>query len=292
MSTEQSEHGRLWRFIRDHVSGAQRQFLSRRYLDVRKIVVGLFNIPAVVYRISNWPTYYFAIFFAEQGQELVLHFRDGLKICFRAKTMDLSIVGEIFFEEFYKEGIATGIEPKMIIDLGGQIGCTSLWLWKQFPNATIHTIEPMSENVAMLQKNKELNQATSLHVHHMAVADHAGSLEIFRNINNTGGHSAFAEANGSTERPLAVPCDTFASFLEKNNITHCDLLKMDIEGTEYPVLYQLPPANLAAIDCLMMEYHFVPSDPRYHGNALKAFLEEHGFKVRFGTGARSLFAYR
>lgn len=45
---------------------------------------------------------------------------------------------------------------------------------------------------------------------------------------------------------------TIESMLEENHLPYVDLLKMDIEGSEYEVLLSTPPRMLARIDRIAM----------------------------------------
>jgi FkbM family methyltransferase len=54
------------------------------------------------------------------------------------------------------------------------------------------------------------------------------------------------------ERVLTVTLD---DLVQNAGLERIDLLKMDIEGAEYPVLLSTAPETLARVRCLVLEYH-------------------------------------
>lgn len=48
---------------------------------------------------------------------------------------------------------------------------------------------------------------------------------------------------------------TLEGIFKSNNIEKCDLLKMDIEGCEYEVLFSTPMEIFSKIGCICMESH-------------------------------------
>ena len=69
-----------------------------------------------------------------------------------------------------------------------------------------------------------------------------------------------------------------SEIFEKNGIKRVNLMKMDIEGSEYPVFYNSPDSVFKKIDKIYMEYHDEDTDKRNH-QTLSKFLEKKGFDV-------------
>ncbi|NJR39752.1 MAG: hypothetical protein HC781_14175 [Leptolyngbyaceae cyanobacterium CSU_1_4] len=57
-----------------------------------------------------------------------------------------------------------------------------------------------------------------------------------------------------------------------------DLLKMDVEGAEYDILFTCPNETLAKIQRVVMEYHEFDGEKRNRFD-LARLLEAHGFHV-------------
>ena len=54
----------------------------------------------------------------------------GLRVSYRLNRGDLQALREVMFEESYRPAQAPG--SGVLVDLGANIGLTSLWLWRRF----------------------------------------------------------------------------------------------------------------------------------------------------------------
>ena len=65
------------------------------------------------------------------------------------------LIYEILLKSKYKREyfFPEELKPKVIFDIGGNIGITSIYLASLFPDAVIYTFEPLKENFEILQKN-------------------------------------------------------------------------------------------------------------------------------------------
>jgi len=75
-----------------------------------------------------------------------------------------------------------------------------------------------------------------------------------------------------------APVITLEQLLMDYTPQGIDLLKLDCEGAEYPILLATKPETLKAIRRIVMEYHDL--DARQNHRVLKAYLENAGFQVR------------
>jgi FkbM family methyltransferase len=69
-----------------------------------------------------------------------------------APSSDTQAFEQIFIEREY-EAIAQIPRPELILDLGANVGLSSLYFVREFPHAEIIAVEPDPRNFAMLQKN-------------------------------------------------------------------------------------------------------------------------------------------
>ena len=94
-------------------------------------------------------------------------------------------------------------------------------------------------------------------------------------------HVSMREGNlsglGST---IEVPVNTLYNFMEKNGHKHLDILKLDIEGTEYEVLKDLTARNFLPFKQLLVEFHqrFDSHSTRIHEATINDLLGK-GFVV-------------
>ena len=75
--------------------------------------------------------------------------------------------------------------------------------------------------------------------------------------------------------------------MKKYALTVVDLLKIDIEGSEYEVLYQLPAALYQKIKNIVLEIHVRSG---YAPGELVRFLEKQGFTVSVSPGNPHVYA--
>jgi hypothetical protein len=64
----------------------------------------------------------------------------------------------------------------------------------------------------------------------------------------------------------------------QNGIETCDLLKLDCEGAEYPILLNTPSALFARIHRIILEYHSSTTSAEHV--ALVKYLEQAGYRIR------------
>jgi FkbM family methyltransferase len=78
-------------------------------------------------------------------------------------------------------------------------------------------------------------------------------------------------------RTVQVPVNSLQNWMSQNNHNYLDILKIDIEGSEYPVLEALIAAKYLPFTQLLVEYHdrFLPDKSR-HSKLLFA-LKQAGF---------------
>jgi hypothetical protein len=111
----------------------------------------------------------------------------------------------------------------------------------------------------------------------MAATDRETTIEFYLDSANPSGNSMY-ERRGTR---ISVQGTTLSSIFETNGIAACDLLKMDIEGAEFAVLYSTPPELFTRIKRIYLECHKAP-EPRHNDGDLSAFLRQQGYRVEIG----------
>lgn len=130
-------------------------------------------------------------------------------------------------QRFFLDRVAA--EPGDVIDIGANIGIVSVLLGHQFPDRTIHAIEPAPDTFAALGKNLALNGLGHVQPHQLAIADVPGSLAF----NADPGQRATARiATADDTHVQTVEATTLDLFVARAGITKLALLKIDVEGFE------------------------------------------------------------
>lgn len=165
--------------------------------------------------------------------------------------------------------VALGGEIRTILDLGGNIGLASIWFARAFPGARFTIIEADPTNADLLEQVLALNNLSGrATVICAAAAVQAGTLEF---VGGLGGrsHAAHGEQAATTRVPMidVIPL-----------LVDVDLLKMDIEGGEWPILSD-PRLAQTSLRALCLEYHplYCPSaDPTA---TVRRLLDDAGFRI-------------
>lgn len=212
----------------------------------------------------------------------IMRMRDGGCLYVRnIFSSDFVVAHEMFSRDDYGLSRVVSVhETPVILDLGANIGAFSVAAAMRFPNAKIFAYEPEEENFQILLKNIELNKLTDRVVpRQAAVAGHDGVQKLFLS-NFEYGHSLvkefIVEEKINETEMLSVSCVTLKNILDTNRLRYADLIKMDIEGSEYEVLYGLSDEQYKNIDQIVLEIHNIPGQSR---DKLKSFLETKGFQV-------------
>ena len=80
---------------------------------------------------------------------------NGKEVFYRSSSSDMILIYEILLQSKYKSEyfFPNELNPKVILDIGGNIGITSIYLSSIFPDAKIYTFEPIPDNFEILTKN-------------------------------------------------------------------------------------------------------------------------------------------
>jgi FkbM family methyltransferase len=133
------------------------------------------------------------------------------------------------------------IEKKnpIIIDIGCHIGTISVPAAKKFPDARFISLDAYPLPLAKLIKNIKLNGLKNIQVINAAIAEQNTLLTIYPCSGNAGG----ARVTGFKGRPeefdgggVLVPSISIKDIFSFYNLTHCDFLKIDVEGYELAAL--------------------------------------------------------
>lgn len=167
----------------------------------------------------------------------------------RPGTVDLVTFREVFLREAYRIPFPSEFQPATIIDAGANIGFTSVFWAKFFPNARIAAIEPEPENFELLAKNASPYPA--IRPIHGALWKYGGQLAV---RNKGYGLRGFMTEETTTPAEDTVPGYTIPQLMQMLNWPAIDLLKMDIEGSEKEI-FEADTSWLGSVRCLVIELH-------------------------------------
>lgn len=208
--------------------------------------------PCCVKEFVKWIKYYHrGMFFKPHfSRELIVikykskECQNTINISFRKNHSDIYILRENFvsniydfnFEKYIPEGVKT------IIDLGANIGLSSLYFQYRFPKAQITCVEPVQDNIDVLNQNCKQNQF-NWDIVKGAIQAEDGMVILHPNEWWSSSTVTEKVANlrenkdGRLEKILKMPTEdvnaySLDSIMSMSKMDQIDILKMDIEGAE------------------------------------------------------------
>ncbi len=144
-------------------------------------------------------------------------------------------------ERLERELIRPLLKPGMtFVDIGANVGVYSLFISHQTGGrADIFAFEPHPRTYLKLKTNCMLNDFIQVRMFNFGIGARQTDAELFSDGGgNIGGSSLLAEAAGATTS-VTVSVRPLFDVLQEKNVTHIDLLKIDIEGFEDRALVPL-----------------------------------------------------
>jgi FkbM family methyltransferase len=183
-----------------------------------------------------------------------------------------------FWQVFLRRVYSVSASDFLILDAGANIGLFALLAARESPSSRIIALEPFPSTFRRLVENVNRNQvADRVTCLNIALADSTElrSMDLMPQFSQRR-HLHRQGAERSAEF-VSVPTTTLARVLEDQHISRLDLLKLDIEGNEYEVLYSTPIEILQCTRRIALEYH--PEIEQNTAEELIAFLLRAGFRL-------------
>lgn len=170
------------------------------------------------------------------------------------------------------------LQPKVIYDLGANIGIASLFFSSLYPAATVYGFEPVPENLAVCALNYQ-NLPNSSQLFPWAVGAQSGTAVFDCQNDSRGGRleSSPHDPKLTTTGKMAVEVYSIGDLILKKGLRPPDFLKIDVEGAELDVLKGLEE-HYRSVKWIYIETH----GAELKQQCLK-WLETRGFKTWRGT---------
>jgi FkbM family methyltransferase len=192
--------------------------------------------------------------------------------------MDIWTIKETFIDRFYEKFGAPVRDGWTIIDIGSGIGDFSIFAAANFPGTTVHAFEPAPDSYDLLLENLSINNIRNVNAFPFAVWSSTDSLVLDTSQPEPGQYTSRSKNGaGSAGDDLVVSCLSLEDVFEHTGTSICNLLKIDSEGAEYPILLNAPGSILDRIERIVLEYH---EGPEFTHKDLERFLTGEGFSVR------------
>ena len=232
-----------------------------------KTITYIKYIPISIIRVKNWyPFLLNYIGLRNEDIECVYTLRNGTEFQTHY-SLDAATIFVIYIRRDYGKVPIDSI----IVDIGANIGIYSVFASLQGKNNVVYAYEPMKETFEHLNKNIELNDCKDKIIpfnYAIASKREKRKMYIADSVTNT------ITSSNPNLPSVEIETITLDDILKENNLEKIDLLKMDCEGAEYEIFYNLKEENFSKIKDIRMEFHGLEQ-----GIELRDFLKKKGFKI-------------
>lgn len=227
--------------------------------------------------------------FLKKSNDYIIH-NSQLKqnIYLRKKGSDIDVFKQIFMDDEYKPLVqaikSKNIKINVIVDLGANIGLSTIYFNNIFENVNIYAVEPDSKNFKQLK----LNISNKENIFTENVAIWSEKIDLVENLAKPfkGGEdwSKTFIASENADIGEKIKGITIDELINKYNLTTIDLLKIDIEGAEryiFDLKNDLNFLNQTKVIAIEIHDEFTIRTDIYQ------ILKKYGF-VLFETGELSI----
>lgn len=156
-------------------------------------------------------------------------FNKAFSFCIHGYS-DIELLRDIFIKNEYDAKL--DVPPKIIFDLGSNVGASVIFFKLKFSSAEIYAFEPDPKIFLILKKNTD--QFEGVHVYNFAISNKSGKENFYINSKNSLSSSLIKRVPG--QKPIEVIVKSLDALFGELDIDCVDILKFDIEGEELEAL--------------------------------------------------------
>jgi len=166
------------------------------------------------------------------------------------KSSDRDVLEQVFIHKEY-DPIALS-SPRVILDLGANVGYTSMYLLSKFTTATVIAVEPDPGNFEICCRNLKRfgNRAKVIHgaawTERTKLVLHRGGREWATQVRSAG---------KAAEGPADIEGYDLRTLIDSTGADEIDLLKVDIEGSERELFRQNADSWMPRVRNICIELH-------------------------------------
>ena len=185
---------------------------------------------------------------------------------------------EIFMNRVYF--FKTERSNPLILDVGSNIGLTVLFFKKFYPDSLVYAFEPDPDNFKYLEKNVKQNKIKNIVLFNYGLSNFEGKTKFYCPKTVTKEYSSsirgsvfdntsFISKEETIEKIVEIK--KLSNLIKENKMEIIDLLKLDVEGSEWAIMGDISPF-LGNISNVFMEYHY--DDKMIEENPLSKIIHE------------------
>lgn len=178
-------------------------------------------------------------------------------------------------------------EDPVIVEAGAYDGNDSQAMALFWPEAQIHSFEPIPELYVTLKEN--VKKFSQIQTYCLAIGDYVGigTMFVSENIPNIPSQSSsllepkdhLLYSPVQFPRKIDVVVKTFDKWAQENSVDHIDFMWLDMQGYELNAL-KASPQMLSTVKAILTEVEFVEAyKGQYLFDDVKTWLESQGFTM-------------
>jgi FkbM family methyltransferase len=181
----------------------------------------------------------------------------GHDVFYRSGTADPFVIYQVLLKrgskaEYY---VPSTLQPRVILDIGSNVGASIIYFHKRFPGAQIFGFEPHPDTFRILEKN--VASLTAVKIFNFGLGASDQRIAVRADAVNFGAFNTRGDFKDRGFAATAVECQVrrFDSVLRELGLDHVDLMKIDCEGAEADVFSALPDEILFRCQWIVGEFH-------------------------------------
>lgn len=193
------------------------------------------------------------------------------------------ILEEIYINRVYEPFLQEKVNT--IVDIGANIGLTSFYFSDRAKR--VIAVEPSATHLEVMRYMFKFNKINNVEIVDKAIYIENKNLDFYHNENTT--MFSLNSAVNNKEDKETVKAITMEKLFNDYKIDRCNLMKLDVEGSEGEIIHHSSFENVASkIDNILIEYHqWCGYNPIGIINALR----DYGFKVGFVKNVKATLIY-
>ena len=177
-----------------------------------------------------------------------------------------------------------GVPLKNAIDIGANEGLWSIALAKKFPNLQIWCLEPQKNAFDLAVINLKMNQLDNVFpINFGLTPKHQDSMTLYKDVDGSGMASIYKRRldHFGLDFGLSedVPSISVAELASREELFGVNVVKLDVEGAEFPILQELTVAFYKRLNYIQFEFGGCNIDSRTFFQDFWYLLTENGFEI-------------
>ena len=181
----------------------------------------------------------------------------GRDIFYRSGTADPFVLYQVLLRkgkkaEYY---LPPALRPKIVLDIGSNIGASIIYFHRQFPEAKIFGFEPHPDTFRILQEN--VSHLRGVRIFNYGLGATPQRIAVRADKVNFGAFNTRGRFKDRGYPAAPVECEVrrLDNVLNEIGIAQVDLIKIDCEGAEADVFSTLPDEILNHCQWIVGEFH-------------------------------------